>query len=118
MDKTYRFDCNKTFQAANGYVETYVHQEGTLAGKMLVSGNFSTFDGQPVGYITRLNEDGTIDEDFKTGSGANYYIRSEKRGVGKECVSTCRSRWSPYHEQKKKVIIHRTRESKIKQTKK
>src|SRR3546814_2702752 len=24
-------------------------------------------------------------------------IRSEERRVGKECVSTCRSRWSPYH---------------------
>src|SRR3546814_57218 len=23
--------------------------------------------------------------------------RSEERSVGKECVSTCRSRWSPYH---------------------
>src|SRR3546814_6320673 len=28
----------------------------------------------------------------KNGSG-----RSEERRVGKECVSTCRSRWSPYH---------------------
>src|SRR3546814_18606946 len=26
----------------------------------------------------------------------NIY-RSEERRVGKECVSTCRSRWSPYH---------------------
>src|SRR3546814_5041768 len=25
------------------------------------------------------------------------YIRSEERRVGKECVSTCRSRWSRYH---------------------
>src|SRR3546814_4703349 len=25
------------------------------------------------------------------------YWRSEERRVGKECVSTCRSRWSPYH---------------------
>src|SRR3546814_1043120 len=25
------------------------------------------------------------------------YARSEERRVGKECVSTCRSRWSPYH---------------------
>src|SRR3546814_14178743 len=25
------------------------------------------------------------------------YSRSEERRVGKECVSTCRSRWSPYH---------------------
>src|SRR3546814_15275008 len=26
-----------------------------------------------------------------------YRQRSEERRVGKECVSTCRSRWSPYH---------------------
>src|SRR3546814_18199475 len=28
--------------------------------------------------------------------------RSEERRVGKECVRTCRSRWSPYHYTKKK----------------
>src|SRR3546814_18930817 len=27
-------------------------------------------------------------------------MRSEERRVGKECVSTCRSRWSPYHYKK------------------
>src|SRR3546814_13636963 len=27
-------------------------------------------------------------------------LRSEERRGGKECVSTCRSRWSPYHLQK------------------
>src|SRR3546814_4101418 len=32
------------------------------------------------GYFNRLGE-----------------TRSEERRVGKECVSTCRSRWSPYH---------------------
>src|SRR3546814_21012270 len=26
--------------------------------------------------------------------------RSEERRVGQECVSTCRSRWSPYHKNK------------------
>src|SRR3546814_5234145 len=26
-----------------------------------------------------------------------YHLRSEERRVGKESVSTCRSRWSPYH---------------------
>src|SRR3546814_10940541 len=30
------------------------------------------------------------------------YQRSEERRVGKECVSTCRSRWSPDHLKKKK----------------
>src|SRR3546814_13079170 len=29
--------------------------------------------------------------------GSSYAERSEERRVGKECVSTCRSRWSPYH---------------------
>src|SRR3546814_1015274 len=29
-------------------------------------------------------------------------VRSEERRVGKECVSTCRSRWSPYHLKKNK----------------
>src|SRR6056297_3933586 len=27
--------------------------------------------------------------------------RSEERRVGKECVSTCRSRWAPHHAKKK-----------------
>src|SRR3546814_14036796 len=47
----------------------------------------------------------------ETGSG-----RSEERRVGKECVSTCRSRWSPYHEKKKlrnrqKMTQNNTRQS-------
>src|SRR3546814_13182212 len=33
------------------------------------------------------------DEDHRARLGAQ---RSEERRVGKECVSTCRSRWSPY----------------------
>src|SRR3546814_12504893 len=28
-------------------------------------------------------------------------LRSEERRVGKECVSTCKSRWSPYNSKKK-----------------
>src|SRR3546814_2133487 len=31
------------------------------------------------------------------------YYRSEERRVGKECVRTCRSGWSPYHKKKKKA---------------
>src|SRR3546814_15262198 len=45
---------------------------------------------------------------FFVGVAAGFYLfthgwlaaglfRSEERRVGKECVSTCRSRWSPYH---------------------
>src|SRR3546814_14765097 len=34
---------------------------------------------------------------FSIGNAATLGNRSEERRVGKECVSTCRSRWSPYH---------------------
>src|SRR3546814_10516626 len=33
----------------------------------------------------------------RLGQRATASPRSEERRVGKECVSTCRSRWSPYH---------------------
>src|SRR3546814_11599151 len=36
---------------------------------------------------------------------AGHVIRSEERRVGKECVSQCKYRWSPYHQKKKQVTI-------------
>src|SRR3546814_7904690 len=39
---------------------------------------------------------GTIFDSFQVLPGDTRQ-RSEERRVGKECVSTCRSRWSPYH---------------------
>src|SRR3546814_5453402 len=38
-----------------------------------------------------------IDHDIRALAGERDRCRSEERRVGKECVSTCRSRWSPYH---------------------
>src|SRR3546814_15876927 len=41
----------------------------------------------------------TMEEIVANGIGIGHHlveIRSEERRVGKECVSTCRSRWSPY----------------------
>src|SRR3546814_17889544 len=43
------------------------------------------------------------------GERCGEYRRSEERRGGKECVRTCRSRWSPYHSKKNKInsrIIH------------
>src|SRR3546814_14452142 len=34
---------------------------------------------------------------FAVAEEGEVILRSEERRVGKECVSTCRSRWSPYH---------------------
>src|SRR3546814_13493750 len=49
----------------------------------------------------------TVSKDSRPKSLSGFYLRvlrlsavrfrSEERRVGKECVSTCRSRWSPYH---------------------
>src|SRR3546814_14394885 len=38
--------------------------------------------------------------------GYEVYVRSEERRVGKECVSTCRFRWSPYDYKKNKNKKH------------
>src|SRR3546814_16232171 len=32
-----------------------------------------------------------------------YWETSEERRVGKECVSTCKARWSPYHYKKQEI---------------
>src|SRR3546814_1354113 len=44
-----------------------------------------------------LGETGRGNSDLLANAIASLRGRSEERRVGKECVSTCRSRWSPYH---------------------
>src|SRR3546814_15695513 len=39
----------------------------------------------------------TVHDGLEAAPDAFLGLRSEERRVGKECVSTCRSRWSPYH---------------------
>src|SRR3546814_8284837 len=54
------------------------------------------------GDIVRLFEADGPDIALVAGA-ADELRRSEERRVGKECVSTCRSRWSPYHEKKTSI---------------
>src|SRR3546814_15217541 len=66
--------------------------EGDLPGRMikaLCSQPFAVFAG-PV--ITSA-----IDAALAKQKAQHLLARSEERRVGKECVSPCRSRWSPYH---------------------
>src|SRR3546814_2606366 len=58
----------------------------------------------PVNYLTAwqlLVTMGSLSRDetvlIHNAGGGVGLARSEERRVGKECVSTCRSRWSPYH---------------------
>src|SRR3546814_6823495 len=50
----------------------------------------SVVEGHLLGFLVTSTED--LFQWARTGS-----LRSEERRVGKECVSTCRSRWWPYH---------------------
>src|SRR3546814_12413366 len=50
-------------------------------------------DLRMLAWLTR-NDDATLRHSFSLNINIS---RSEERRVGKECVSTCRSRWSPYH---------------------
>src|SRR3546814_7794262 len=46
---------------------------------------------------SRASHQGTRRRNCHVPRGSAAMGRSEERRVGKECVSTCRSRWSPYH---------------------
>src|SRR3546814_13063915 len=59
--------------------------------------NQSIADGFCIASRLAAFSKGTPLKSLRTGT------RSEERRVGKECVSTCRSRWSPYHEKKNKT---------------
>src|SRR3546814_15304787 len=73
---------------------------GWMMWNWLVSGlacgaTLLLYDGSP------FHPDGNILFDYADTEGMTLFgtsaKRSEERRVGKECVSTCRSRWSPYH---------------------
>lgn len=55
---------------ANGIVEQVLQQPD---GKILICGNFTTFNGQDKSYVARLNNDGSVDTNFTAGPG--YWTR-------------------------------------------
>src|SRR3546814_13177154 len=65
---------------------SYIHAEGYAAGEM------------KHGPIALIDEDVPIVVCAPSGP---LFERSEERRVGKECVSTCKPRWSPSHKKKK-----------------
>src|SRR3546814_10255630 len=55
-----------------------------------------TMTGTPFACACKT-ERRTVSDATAEPPGVSRRNRSEERRVGKECVSTCRSRWSPYH---------------------
>lgn len=56
--------------AAGGIVETVLPQED---GKILICGNFKSFNGVPRAFVARLNNDGSVDTGFEAHPG--YWVR-------------------------------------------
>src|SRR3546814_6847651 len=78
------------------------HLQVTLAKKTLSGDNSfcSTVDKILKIIIDSLSKLNKAQEDyikFLKEIQRSRSLRSEERRVGKECVSTCRARWSPYH---------------------
>src|SRR3546814_14472020 len=65
-----------TRNEARNFTLTYAHRD-LLGGSLTLQGFYYDF--------------------YALYGGDTFPVRSEERRVGKECVSTCRSRWSPYH---------------------
>src|SRR3546814_20148427 len=69
-------------------------------GRILAAAVVSMMDAPPAhvstmdGYAVRECD---LEDDRPLRLVGTSWPRSEERRVGKECVSTCRSRWSPYH---------------------
>lgn len=57
-----------SFITSSGFNDSVYSINGTLDGKLLVAGNFTTYQEITVGKIVRLNTDGSIDNTFNTGN--------------------------------------------------
>src|SRR3546814_13652815 len=88
-EKGYR----RTMIIAEDYAFPYSQVQGFMSGFCKAGGRVPKKAWVPVGNKDFSSVIASIPEDVDS----LLVVRSEERRVGKECVSTCRSRWSPYH---------------------
>src|SRR3546814_12447464 len=77
--------------ANSRFVEVVINDRGPFAEDRLI--DLSRAAAKRLGIV----EDGEAEVRIEVLSDGTNVARSEERRVGKECVSPCRSRWSPYH---------------------
>src|SRR3546814_21124749 len=84
-------DCNELVNS-----DRHVFSEGWDSVRLLLKGDHMGFSF----HITPIYEGAELRMHYKNHLESVYCIRSEERRVGKECVSTVRSRWEPYTSKK------------------
>lgn len=75
MDSTFNYNpvTKKGYAGSNGFVNDGFMQAD---GKIVCGGTFSTYNGLTVNNIVRINTDGSVDQTFATGTGADGAISS------------------------------------------
>src|SRR3546814_11285360 len=93
-------DLNRTYEASNASTPKGLRDLMNIADIKPYTGSVQYKVDVGGGFLQKFLDEQAVEEgidldpDFQRG-------RSEERRVGKECVSTCRSRWAPCHEKKK-----------------
>src|SRR3546814_20732662 len=85
-------DDSVTSKAINAFTSAYNNLQGII--KTLTSYNV---DAQKGSALTGDSLARQVQSQIRSALNVAESSRSEERRVGKECVSTCRSRWSPLH---------------------
>lgn len=63
-----------SFDPGTGANNTVFEIVAQINGKIIISGNFTTYNGITQNRIARLNTDGSLDAGFNTGTGANNFL--------------------------------------------
>src|SRR3546814_1667525 len=91
--------CSSDLLGGVGYVATAIVRPGVIGQTgSLQKITIGEYDGSHSERVQALvTSFASTGIDAQASSDIERTPRSEERRVGKECVSTCRSRWSPYH---------------------
>lgn len=65
-----------SFNPGAGANSSVVTIDVQVDGKILIGGDFFSYDGEARNFVARLNTDGTLDDSFNPGTGANYNVWS------------------------------------------
>src|SRR3546814_18469205 len=103
------FPYTTLFRSAGAAAHAGGDEDHVAAGQVLQDLVERLFRGGPadVGPRARAQAVGQAEAELAAAVGARHLARSEERRVGQQCVSKCRTRWSPDHY--KKNIIYTTK---------
>jgi len=63
-----------SFNPSSGANDQVITTAVQIDGRIIIGGDFTSYNGTPRNYIARLNADGTLDATFNPGTGANDYV--------------------------------------------